>query len=270
MDHNFKLTPFKYRKITNCLPSNEKYIQNVDEAKFLTGQPLNKYWTFDFIETISQYIDFNDIKTILDIGSRDGYQSVEFRTWFPESKIFAFEGNPSQFNLISEITSGYDVDIIMKSVGNFNGKTKFYISPNNIGASSLLKINDHKRSSEWPQKEIEVDIIRLDDWAKKNNVNEIDILWMDVQGVEKMVLEGLGEYLKNVKAICTEIEVEHMYHNSTLKTELDDFLLKENFVELQTFHMLPIENVTLDEIKKLQGEVDTIYINKKYLNSEKK
>ena len=90
---------------------------------------------------------------------------------------------------------------------------------------------------------------------------------MDVQGAEKMVLEGVGEYLKNVKAICTEVEVEHMYQGSTLKTELDKFLLEHNFVELQTFHMVPIENVTLNEIKKLQGEVDVIYINKKYLKN---
>ena len=91
---------------------------------------------------------------------------------------------------------------------------------------------------------------------------------MDVQGAEKMVLEGVGKYLKNVKSICTEVEVEHMYHGSTLKTELDKFLLEHNFVELQTFHMVPIENVTLNEIKKLQGEVDVIYINKKYLKNE--
>ena len=59
-----------------------------------------------------------------------------------------------------------------------------------------------------------------------------------------------------------------MYHGSTLKTELDNFLLENNFVELQTFHMVPIENVTLSEIKNLAGEVDVIYINKKYLKND--
>ena len=267
MDHNYKLTPFKFREITKSLPCNEIYIKNVDEVKFLTGQPLNKFWTFDFIETISEHIDFNEIKIILDLGSRDGYQSVEFRTWFPDAKIFVFEANPNQFNQINSVTYGHNIEIVMSSVGNFNGKTSFYISSSNVGASSLLKINNHERSSEWHQYEINVDIIRVDDWCKKNNINEIDILWMDVQGAEKMVLEGVGEYLKNVKAICTEVEVEHMYQGSTLKTELDKFLLEHNFVELQTFHMVPIENVTLNEIKKLQGEVDVIYINKKYLKN---
>jgi FkbM family methyltransferase len=267
MDHNYVLTPCIFREIPNCLPCNETFIKNVDEAKYATGQPLNKFWTFDFIETISEHIDFNQIKTILDLGSRDGYQSVEFRAWFPEAKIYAFEANPHQFNLINGVTQGHNIEVIMSSVGNFNGKTSFYLSPSNIGASSLLKINDHQRSSEWQQYEISVDIIRVDDWAKQNNINEIDILWMDVQGAEKMVLEGVGEYLKNVKAICTEVEVEHMYHDSTLKTDLDEFLLENGFIEIRTFHMVPIENVTLDEIKKLQGEVDVIYVNKKFLKN---
>ena len=151
MDHNYKLTPFKFREITKSLPCNEIYIKNVDEAKFLTGQPLNKFWTFDFIETISEHIDFNEIKIILDLGSRDGYQSVEFRTWFPDAKIFVFEANPNQFNQINSVTYGHNIEIVMSSVGNFNGKTSFYISPSNVGASSLLKINNHERRSEWHQ-----------------------------------------------------------------------------------------------------------------------
>lgn len=90
---NFKLTPSCFREITPKIESNKSYIDNVDFEKYKTGQPLNKYWTFDFIEVISNYLDFNDIKTILDIGSRDSYQSVEFRNWFPNAKIIAFEAN---------------------------------------------------------------------------------------------------------------------------------------------------------------------------------
>jgi FkbM family methyltransferase len=265
---NFKLTPFKYREIIPKISKNEKYIKNVDETKFLSGYPLNKFWTFDFIETISNYLDFDSIKTILDLGSRDGHQSVEFRTWFPEARIIAFEANPNQISYMREITKQHNIEIVDKAVGNYNGNTKFFISNANIGASSLLKTNDHFRSKEWHQYEINVEMIRVDDWCKKNNVNEIDILWIDVQGAEKIVIEGLGDYLLNVKAICTEVEIEHMYHDSVLKDELDSILENYGFINVATFHMCPEKNLTYEYLKKYQGEVDVIYVNKKFIKNE--
>jgi len=56
-----------------------------------------------------------------------------------------------------------------------------------------------------------------------------------------------------------------MYHESVLKDDLDIFLKKYGFVELQTYHMCPVENVTYDYLKENQGEVDVIYINSKYI-----
>lgn len=264
----FKLTPFKFREIKPKISNNEKYIKNVDANKFLTGFPLNKYWTFDFIETISNYIDFDTVKTIFDIGSRDGHQSVEFKNWFPEAKIIAFEANPNQISEMKRVTNGYDIQIVQKALGNYNGKTKFFICRNNVGASSLFKVNDHLRSKEWPQYEIETGIVRLDTWCSDNKIKEIDLLWMDVQGAEKVVAEGIGDLLYNVKAICSEAEIEHMYHGSSLKKDLDELLSKYGFEEIQTFHMCPQNNLTLDYLKKNQGEVDVIYVNKKFIKNE--
>lgn len=261
-----KLTPFIFREINPKIEANIPFIKNVDAAKFLTGFPLNKYWTFDFIETISDYVDFSKVKTILDLGSRDGYQSVEFRNWFPDAKIIAFEANPNQIPLIETVTNGFNIDIVPKAAGDYNGKTKFFVCANNVGGSSLLQVSNHIRSRQWPQTEIEVDIVRVDDWCKENNISEVDLLWVDVQGAEKLVFEGCGDILDNVKAICTEVEIAHMYHGSMLKNELDALLDKKGFVELRTFHMTGHEIDSLDEIAETIGECDVTYINKKYLN----
>lgn len=262
---NFRLTPFKFREIITPISQNQKYINNVDENKFKTGYPLEKYWTFDFIETISSKIDFDSINVIFDLGSRDGYQSVEFRNWFPNARIIAFEANPNLINHMHQVTNGYDIEIVNYAVGNENKITDFYIANANIGASSLLQTNQHFRSQEWPQYKTNVTMVRIDDWCKNNNISYIDILWVDVQGAERIVFEGVGDLLNNVKAICTEVEVEHMYHGSTLKEELDEYLLTHGFIEAQTFHMCPEENLTYDYLKKFQGEVDVTYINKKFI-----
>ena len=210
------------------------------------------------------------VKTIFDIGSRDGYQSVEFRNWFPNSKIVAFEANPYLIDYCKSVTNGHDIQIVQNAASDINGKVDFYACTNVVGCSSLLEVNKmHPRSSEWNQEKITVDAIRIDDWCKNNNIDSIDLLWIDVQGAEKMVLNGIGDFLSNVKAICTEVEIAHMYNGSILKHELDQFLLDNGFLEVQTFHMgwqsdgREIKN--LDEIALTQGECDVIYVNKKYL-----
>jgi FkbM family methyltransferase len=262
----FILTPFKFREINPKIESNYKYINNVDSAKFLSGYPLNKYWTFDFIETISDYINFDTIKTIFDIGSRDGHQSVEFRNWFPESNITAFEANPYQIQNLKNVTNGNNINLELSCVGNKNGTTCFNLSPINIGASSVLKINDHRVSKEWKQHEIEVPLIRIDNYCERNNVSKIDLLWMDVQGFEIPVLEGFGKMLENVSAICTEVELVQMYDGATIKKDLDEYLLRYGFKELKVFHMCPPEAMVYEKFEDNCPEVDVVYINKKYLN----
>lgn len=248
-----RITPMKFRPINPRIESNRIYTDRVDEKTYLTGQPINKYWTFDFIETISNYIDFNTIKTIFDVGSRDGHQSVEFRKWFPNARIVAFEANPNQINLCINNTKNHNIEIVPRAVSDSNGQITFFIASNNVGASSLLENSGHPRSNAWPQTKTIVESVRIDDWCKDNNVDSIDLLWMDVQGAEKIVLNGCGDLLDNVKSICTEVEVEHLYRGSTLKRDLDDYLKEKGFSELVTFQMPG--NV---------AERDVIYINKKF------
>jgi FkbM family methyltransferase len=267
---NIQLTPFCYREINPKIIENKKYTENVTEDIYRTGQPLNKFWTFDFIETISDFIDFSEIKVIFDIGSRDGYQSVEFRHWFPEAKIFLFEPNPNTIESCIQNTKNLSIEVIEKAVGETNCRMDFFQCPSEPGCSSILEINpSHQRSKYWYQSKIKVDMIRLDYFCEQSFLENIDILWMDVQGYEKMVLEGCGELLKSVKTICTEVAIGEMYKNSTMKNELDDFLKMKDFIEIKTFHMGWQDDgriiTKLEEISETIGECDVIYINKKFI-----
>jgi len=264
---NFERTPFKFRHIDPEIKTNQKYIDNVNEAKFKTGYPRGVYWTFDFIELISDYIDFDEIKTIFDVGSRDCHQSVEFRNWFPDARIVAFEANPGMIDICNSVASGYDIEVIPMAASNYNGTADFYVCQTNVGGSSLLQISNHKRSCGWKQRKVSVECTRIDDWCSKNDIESIDILWVDVQGAEQLVFEGCDAYLDNVKAICTEVELDHMYQNSILKNELDQYLEERGFVQLKAYHMDFTDKRTYHQIVSDLAECDVTYINKKYLKT---
>lgn len=178
--------------------------------------------TKKLINIIKNKIDFKSIKTILDIGSRDGCQSLELNRWFPHAKIYAFEPVIDNYNFTKNNVKNIDnIEVYPFAINNYTGKTIFYeVYNGNVGASSLLKTTNHWRSSEWAQKETEVECILLDEWLKNKKINEVDLIWMDVQGAENIVIKSLGDYLKNVKIITTEIGLENLYTNSTDKDEL--------------------------------------------------
>ena len=46
--------------------------------------------------------------------------------------------------------------------------------------------------------------MRYDNWSNKNNIELVDLVWMDVQGAESDVLEGIGSELINIRYIWLE------------------------------------------------------------------
>lgn len=239
--------------------TNAEYIRNA----FTDDELVNGVWnnwdgrgnilTRKFVDLIKDKISFDDVKVILDIGSRDGLQSLEFNRWFPNAKILAFEPIKSSYEFTKNITSNVEnISVYPYAVNSYYGTTKFYeVYNGNVGASSLLKTSHHPRAQAWSQKEIEVECINLSDFLTTNNIEQVDLVWMDVQGAEKIVIESLSKYLNNIKAIATEAEIQILYEGAANKNELDELL-----TEFVCVDATPESSHT---------EMDVIYINKKYM-----
>lgn len=193
---------------------------------------------------IEQFIDkirykigyFCDIKTILEIGSRDAIQAVEFADTFKSAKIYAFEANPESVKNCFYTSRNYvNIEVIPKAVTDRDGEVDFYPidmfnSPiKNIGASSLYPISELYRSKEnLLQKKITVPCCRLDTFCKEKGVSP-DLIWCDLEGGELPALQSLGIYLKNVKAIYVETTFQRLYVGNTMFDELNDFLVNNDF-----------------------------------------
>ena len=80
-----------------------------------------------------------------------------------------------------------------------------------------------------PQKEILVEGIRLDTFTRKNNITNIDLLCIDLQGYELNALKSLGDELKSVKYIITECSIVSTYKNGASYEELSKYLHDFNF-----------------------------------------
>jgi FkbM family methyltransferase len=222
-----------------------------------------------FLDIIKFY-DRGGIKTVFDVGSRDGAESVTFAEKFTEASVYAFECNPKTIPYLRERASKYTrIAAIEKAVTNYDGVTKFYPTnmqtvtswaDGNPGASSLFKANGNYPAEKYMQDEIEVPCTRLDTFCKEKSIDKIDILWIDLQGAEMLAFESLGDLIHKVKFINTEVTFKEMYTGQCLFEDVNSFLTSKGFKLINDKHTF-----------KMQAEghwqSDGIYVNENLIGA---
>ena len=107
--------------------------------------------------------------------------------------------------------------------------------------------------------------IRLDSFIDKNNIKNMDMLCIDLQGYELNALKSLGNYLYKVKYIITECSIINSYTNGATFLELNEYLQKYNFAYVcsnQFGHNYPDLNLTG------YSEFDALFVNKSAFTNE--
>lgn len=195
-----------------------------------------------FIEVIKKYIR-NKKLIVFEIGALDCKETLGFNELLNSPKIYTFECNPNTLPMCRQRIKGYkNIHLIEKAVTNKSGTVKFFPidqkktittwKNGNPGASSLLHASGKYPVEKYVQKEIRVEAITLESFMKTNEINNIDLLWMDIQGAELTALEGLGGKISNVKFIHTEVEFFEIYRDQPLFEDVRNFLRKNGFILL--------------------------------------
>ena len=235
---------------------NKDAFSSNSERRYSNWEGTVLSYTFDFVKKIENKIDLEKVNHVLDIGSRDACQSLELSDWFPNSTVHCFEPVPETATWCkNNIKDRKNILFYEKAIGSIDGSVKFHKVVNgNIGASSLYRTNnEHHHARTWAQEEIEVECIRGDSFIKENAINQIDLIWMDVQGAEIEVLNSFGSDLENIKAIHSEVGLGKIYEKSTVKNELINFMEDKGFVvECCLSNALGIEE-------------DIVFVNKKFI-----
>jgi len=133
-------------------------------------------------------------EVVLDIGANIGYYSLIFAKLVgPQGKIFSFEPEPSNFNLLKkniEVNNFQNVTVERMAVSDENGKTKLFLSEKDSGQHRIYQCKSISNNY------VSVDKITLDDYFKNNSLAEkISFVKMDVEGSELGVLKGMKSIL---------------------------------------------------------------------------
>jgi FkbM family methyltransferase len=180
---------------------------------------------------ILSYLPTNPI--ILDAGAHIGIDSEYFAKRFKKSQIFALEPVPEIFQKLGIRMSGYsNCKLFQIGLADFSGLARIHLSSGESDASSSILIpKEHLMIHPEVKFEAAVDIQvqTLDDFILSHNIEAIDLLWLDLQGLEPSVLRKSYKALSKIKLIHTEVNFVENYSGTELFGEFDFFLRSQGF-----------------------------------------
>jgi len=128
-----------------------------------------------------------DDPTILEIGANVGQTTEDMLREMPRSRIYCFEPEPRAIKKFKERISSPNVSLFECAVGDRNGVVTFNQSTGEGAAKdwdqsgSIRKPKLHLQT--WPtvkfETQIQVPIVRLDDWAIDKALGPIDLIWAE-------------------------------------------------------------------------------------------
>lgn len=221
-----------------------------ERAAFALRRPdilVRKLLGRDLIEIglaeIERYVPPNPV--ILEAGACDGTDTTRFAQRWPEAVIYSFEPVPALFEEAKRRTNGISgIRLYQLALSAASGTTVMHVidpgEGGNRGTSSLLRFT---QSPPEPQKavqaqDIEVQTITMEDWAKAEGVNRIDLMWLDMEGAELSALRSAGPLLRTVRAICMEVSREERFVGSPVYEEVVSWMREQGF-------RIAIDRVTL-------------------------
>jgi FkbM family methyltransferase len=164
--------------------------------------------------------ELGDSPTIVEAGAHNGLDTLRLSRLFSRGTIHAFEPVPTLFARLKRRTKdSANVRTYNAALGARSGHATLHLSSGRSdGSSSLLRPTGHLRVH--PRvifaASLQVPCVSLDDWARQHGIANVDLLWLDLQGLEFDVLSASSQVLRTVKAIYTEVSLKEMYEGSCL------------------------------------------------------
>ena len=132
-------------------------------------------------------------QTFIDIGAAAGWFTLLASSIVGESgKVIAFEPNPTRFQMIKESAS-------------LNGFSNIIVSDKALGEKQESTFIGGRCKGEISKSGIPIETTTLDRFLIEKGIKKVDLVKMDIEGMELKALKGMTETVKNnpqMKIIC--------------------------------------------------------------------
>lgn len=141
----------------------------------------------------------------IDIGANVGFFTVALGS-IGYSQVHSFEPVPETFSILSKNieVNGLKEKTVVNCLGvsDDEGYIEFKLFEKSPAINRLANSNDLKTG-----KTQKVSVVRLDDYCLSENIERIDFLKIDVEGMENLVLKGAQKLLSSQRVSLVLIEI---------------------------------------------------------------
>jgi FkbM family methyltransferase len=182
---------------------------------------------------IQRIIGKTDGLIIFDIGAHNFQDSINIKSTFPNSEVYAFEPDILNIKKYADNATRSGVKVFDFAMSDESGETTFYNSETLKGqewscSGSLLKPVTKEGTNEGLHEGLlynligyNVKIKTLKEFCDSKNISP-DVIHMDVQGAETKVMKGIGDY--RPKIIFAETCEFDVYETNSSLEEFDNLM----------------------------------------------
>jgi FkbM family methyltransferase len=181
---------------------------------------------------MQRLLAYHNIDLVFDVGANIGQYAKLLRELGYSGRIVSFEPLSSAYSQLKAVSKKDPLWEIapQAAIGNQEGEIVINIAGNSYSSSALPMLDAHLESapeSAYSGSET-VKLSRLDTIAKDYIKSETKSIFLkiDVQGLEKQVLEGATAILPLVKGIKLELSLVPLYEGQVLFKEMIDIVEK--------------------------------------------
>lgn len=171
---------------------------------------------------------------IVEAGVATGDDTLKFCKSFPAGKIFGLEPVPQLFQQASKKLQEFEHVYLENSalIGTQAAEVELHISKAINDSSSVLVPTNVLRI--WPDisydHKIKVKATTLDNFCLGQGISHIDILWLDLQGLEYSVLKNGGmKSLSKTQYVHLEVSRIPLYQESPNMADVINFMKSIGF-----------------------------------------
>lgn len=212
----------------------------------------NRIYTKDFFSQQKRIIGHESNRLIFDVGANKGNISELYMRLFPDYDIHAFEPFPNAFTFLEENLFNSKIHLNPFALGSFDGQHILNVSDEYL-FRTFLDISDNK--SIQSTKTIETTVMTIDSYCEKNDIERIDVLFIDTKGYEYEVLEGAKSMLlrNKISLIALRTISEKIHPRQKSFAQISDLL------DGYGYRLLNIYNQAEFRIKGF-SQMDSIFI----------
>ena len=162
--------------------------------------------------------------TFVDVGANIGAYTLNMSKFLTNGRVISFEPNPRAVKYLKrniELNNFKNVQLVEAGLSDKEEEAILYTA-----SLTTASINKGKDSPEQEQ----IKLTTLDLFCRKNGVNNIDLIKIDVEGHEVKCLEGAAEIIDKSKQMVLIMEIDDNQKKLGLeKNDLFNSVIKKGF-----------------------------------------